>query len=308
MASEYAEYHDEMIDRFLNYREANIAPEVIDPNAGEGHVFKKEQEVLNLFSPELCLFIPPENRHQWFRSMISSQALAVSVIGTMIRRGDTDLLAKLECDDLMPLATEDAHFWFASFEYAVWWLEKGRRKTQIDLFAQSPNFRLAVECKLTEREIGQCLKSEEGEREAAYSEIAGYKICPRVAMNGATYWHYWPDISNQRIPEVCTDDCPLHITYQLARNVMAAAINPANGEIASKGIALLLYDERNPEFQDSGGADAANKSVKEAIKNPALLRSALWQSLAGLLLKNGSYGDLLEFLDEKYGIEPTKLD
>lgn len=92
MASDYAEYHHKMMDRFLKYREDRFSSEVIDPEAGEGHVFKKEQEVLNLFSRELCLFIPPENRQRWFMSMISSQALAVSVLGTMIRRGDTNRL------------------------------------------------------------------------------------------------------------------------------------------------------------------------------------------------------------------------
>lgn len=324
MTTQYQDYYKGMIARFQEYRENYFSEDVVDMSAGEGHVFTEEDSTLNLFLPELGSLIPPSDRHKWFRSMTSSQALAVSVIGTIVQRGDLELLCAFICDDLLPLVFKETVLEFDSFEYVPRHLEKGKRKSQVDVYIRSPGFRLSIECKLTEKDTGQCRMSKEGEQRDAYSEFSGFTFCDRVRYNGARYWDYWPKISDQPRPETCTEECPLHSTYQLARNVMAAGIEPETGEFDEKGSALLLYDDRNPGFQvgdDISGLSKAilssSKSTGEGIrsfatlkmmlKNTTLLRSATWQSLAGLLWAEGSYEDLLRFLKEKYGILPDKL-
>jgi hypothetical protein len=45
--------------------------------------------------------------------------------------------------------------------------------------------------------------------------------------------------------------------------------------------------------------------LKSTLKNISALRTATWQSLAGLLRFAGTYEDLLDYLDLKYGIKPN---
>lgn len=298
----FGKYLDGLRSTFREYLQGRFPPEVIDPKSGGGLVLAKGQDHLNLVVPELGFFIPPERRHHWFRSLTSSQALALSVLGTLAKRGDLGILGRLCCDDTANLLESDETFWFFCFAFTPWWLEQGKRKSQIDLYLASDTRRIAVECKFTETDIGICDPSGNGTAFSAYSSLPGNKICNRVKYNGAKYWRYWPEISNFPFPESCPNHCPLYKTYQLARNVMAAAVDPVDQTVDNRGTALLLYDARNPTFKATQGAPDILHSTQELLRDPSLLRSASWQSLAGLLDSTGKYEDLLIFLKDKYGI------
>lgn len=302
MEEAYAAYRNELIARCVEYGKSFAG--AIDMEHGEGHVFLPEQANFNLLDKSLAEFIPAHNRHMWFRSMLSSQALAVSVIGTIVQRTGPSLLSELRCDDSLPLVPDKHDFQLVGFEYAPTWLELGKRKSQIDAFIESPGWRLAIECKFTEPDIGHCQMSKDGEPQSAYKDLSGYDFCHRVKFNGATYWCHWPEISSEPIPGVCNDECPLHRTYQIARNVMCASVNPDTRYFDGLGVALLLYDERNPGFQSAGEGYQSCITLRSTLKDPSMLRAATWQSLVGLLRVVGGYEDLLEFLDTKYGIRP----
>lgn len=300
--SDYKSYLDMLTGRFNAYVEDAAVSECIDPDKGKGYVFLREHEELNLFQPGLAEFMPANNRHQWFRSMMSSQALAASVLGTIANRGGVPMLSGLLCDDGLPLFEEKRDLRLMSLEYVPKWLEMGGSKTQIDAYLEFVGWRVAIECKFTESDIGHCEMSDRGERKEAYRDLPGYDFCYRVAYNGAAYWRYWPYISNLAVPEECSDTCPMLGTYQLARNVMCAGIDQDSGGFDGMGKALLLYDGRNPEFQGKGKAVSSYESLKKALIKPEMLRSATWQSLIGLLGKSGGYEDLLEYLGLKYGL------
>ena len=50
------------------------------------------------------------------------------------------------------------------------------------------------------------------------------------------------------------DSCPLQGTYQLARNVLAACVQPDGTVDANSGHALVIYDDRNPAAHASDGS------------------------------------------------------
>jgi hypothetical protein len=303
MGEDYAAYRNKLVSRCREYGKSFSG--AIDAEHGEGHVFLPARQDLNLFDENLAEFIPAHNRHRWFRSMLSSQALAVSVIGTIVERDGPALLSELRCEDSLPLLPDQHGFQLVGFEYAPTWLERGKRKSQIDAFLESPGWRLAIECKLTEQDIGHCQMSKDGEAQSAYRDLPGFDFCHRVKFNGATYWSYWQQISSNPIPAVCSEECPLHRTYQMARNVICAGLDPKTGEFDGLGTALLLYDQRNPSFQPAGDAFQSCTMLKSTLKNISALRTATWQSLAGLLRFAGTYEDLLDYLDLKYGIKPN---
>lgn len=316
MAESDQNYRNEMIARFLKYREVNFPEDAMDTEAGTGQVFKIEHGACNLFGPELADLLPPRDWHRWFRSMASSQALTVSVIGTMAQRGDLGMLSGLICDDASTLLPTDTDLRLDSFEHTPTWLEKGKRKSQIDAYISGPDIRLAIECKLMESDVGRCHMSKDGEPQPVFGDLAGYDFCPRVKFNGARYWDYWPMLSGLPLPQECSNACILHRTYQLARNVMAAAMDPDLVRSGGRGLSLLLYDERNPSFWGTDDACSSPQGVgvgaksfatlKEALDDPDSLRSASWQSLTGLLWAAGGYENLIEFLKDKYGILPEK--
>ena len=96
--------------------------------------------------------------------------------------------------------------------------------------------------------------------------------------------------------------CPLHKTYQLVRNILAACIRP-DGTIAPEyGHVVLIYDDRNPAFQPGGGGFLAFSQTRQALKNVRLLKKCSWQRIIRHLKTISILPWLLEKLELKYGL------
>ena len=97
--------------------------------------------------------IPRGKWHKWYNSMSSSQAH--SIFGNLKVLKRLNVLAEIKGDDGKPIFLrnlEDEKN--CKLEYEVEYLGE-RRPTNIDVFFDE-NYRVAVECKLMEREIGPC--------------------------------------------------------------------------------------------------------------------------------------------------------
>lgn len=307
MANAYDDYVKSMHDRFRLYAASEKTENSIDTAYKQGYVFAKDCAEQNLFKPELGELLPENEHHKWFRSMTSSQALTVSVFGTLVQNGDLDLITGLKCDDGEPLLSIWVSPKLTRFEYPVVNLETGRRKTQIDFFISGGRSRIAIECKLMEDKIGDCSESKDGKESKAFRQLPGCDACHRVRLNGARYWELLPQISDIKL-EGPWCYCPLKEPYQIARNVMAAALDPDTGEFDGNGIALLLYDGNNPRFGKGGKADRIFSEFRSRLNNPSILRKASWQSFARSIKEQGKrpeYSQLLGYLSDKYGINPS---
>jgi hypothetical protein len=123
---------------------------------------------------------------------------------------------------------------------------------------------------------------------------------------GVKYWHHLPRLFRWD-PLVNHDPCPLRKTYQLVRNVLASGLRakPRIEDEAepSDGHAVLLYDERNPQFQEGGDGWQAYNDVKNGLRNPRLLQACTWQRVVGAMAGDRDLGWLVEGLREKYGLE-----
>jgi hypothetical protein len=102
----------------------------------------------------LALVLKPY-RHKWFRSMNSSQALAQSVLGNLAVYDLFHRLAELECDEgeslLGKAKVSSDNF---AMEYEVKHLGEPR-PTSLDGYFFN-GYRVAIECKFTEFEVGTC--------------------------------------------------------------------------------------------------------------------------------------------------------
>ena len=94
-------------------------------------------------------------RHRWFRSFKSSQALAQSVFGALGSFDRLDLLDGVVAECGRPAFIEDTRGASFVLEHEVRSLGEPK-PTSIDVLLEAGSKRVAVECKLTERKFGVC--------------------------------------------------------------------------------------------------------------------------------------------------------
>jgi hypothetical protein len=268
------------------------------------HVFQAEFASFNLFKLELDRLLPKNRRHRWFGSMGSSQALAVSVFGTVLKRGDLLLLAQIPDEHGRSLLPGFELAGQPEFDYSVTTLNESR-PTQVDLFLPGQRGHVAVECKLWERELTPCSQVASHQCNGGYAHQAGWAPGQRCALTekGILYWHYIPQLfkwpaDQDHFP------CPIWKPYQLVRNLLAAAVDPERGQVWGEPVAVLAYDANNPAFAPGGKVDEQFRTVQAALQGPAVLKRTTWQAMAKVLSEKGGYEDLLVWLEEKYGITP----
>lgn len=165
----FMNYRAQLIDTLWGYAESEGLSEFLDRgrSAMRPPVFWKEHVHRNLLSPErpasantveLARVLPKSMRHRWFGSGTSSQALTLSVFGNLKLLGCTHVLRDLVTEDGLPFVdgpsgAPDLRY---ELEHEIDYLGEPR-KTSVDVLVEpSPHYRIAVECKLSEREVGSC--------------------------------------------------------------------------------------------------------------------------------------------------------
>ncbi len=304
----HSQYRREMLKRFAHYRNKYFAGRDHLYDAKHAHVFEPRSSCYNLFSPDLVRLVLSK-RHRWFANMGSSQALAVSVFGTMIERGDAALLTKIPDEHGVPLLSGFVPIDDPELEHRVTALNEPM-PTQVDLFLRGQRGDVAIECKLWEGSLGPCSQIRKRKRkrpscDGTYAYQAGRKAGQRCALTekGIRYWEYIPHLFHWSADrDYCP--CPICRPYQLVRNVLAAAADDDTHKANSQSVAILLCDASNPATAPRGRIYKQYQAVQAALWQPSVLKRATWQALAGFLRERGGYDDLIAWLDEKYGIKP----
>lgn len=258
---------------------------------------------------DLIALVPKGERHKWFRSMSSSQALAQSIFGNLKIYNFLPILEELKDEDdegldLFGKAQISSDLF--EMEHKVDSLGEPR-PTSLDGYF-SGEYQVAIECKLSELEFGTCsrprlrLSDPNYERDLCNGTFTIQKLrTERCSLTqiGVQYWKFVPDLfkwenDKDQIP------CPLNKNYQLVRNVLGAGVK--NGSASLKnGHAVLIYDNRNPAFQFGGDGYNTYQETKRALKDPTLLRKSSWQQIVQLMKKEGILPWLTKELSQKYG-------
>ena len=251
--------------------------------------------------------IPMSQRHRWFHSMKSSQALTQSVFAAIRALGRLDLLEGVlaECGQLAFFDDQDG--WMMSFEHEAEGLNEPR-PTNIDLLLSRPGQQVAIECKFLEDEFGTCSRTDKRYSPEEYCD-GNYRFqggrSHRCALSevGIRYWDLLPHVFNWSADRD-HKPCPFGATYQLARNALAASITTNRNFNPDGNHVLVLYDARNPAFRAGGQAYSQWQLVLSANLHPGLLRRLSWQRLLTALADGPELAYLIDGLGEKYGLEP----
>jgi hypothetical protein len=275
---------------------------IVKPDAGQAE------------TDRLLALLPEGEHHKWFRSMNSSQALAQSVLGNLALYGFLGRLTELQDDDGTALfgqarVTSDNF----QMEHKIDYLGEPR-PTSLDGYFGG-DYRVAIECKFTEADVGTCSRPRLTAKDSNYARehCNGTYTYQRdrkgrcsLTEVGVKYWHYIPKLFRWNGAEDLSP-CPLHHNYQLVRNILAAGVKPdgQDGQASpANGHALLIYDERNPAFQEGGKGLAAFVATRAALQEqePAMLRKCSWQRIVRHLRNEGILPWLTEQLALKYGL------
>jgi hypothetical protein len=316
-------YHETLTARFWHYQEerfpdwARWFEKPYEPNGRPPVFLKGLQEYNVIHRPratekqrnELMNEIPSNLHHRWFRSMTSSQALALSILGNLKISNRLDILERLK-DDEGCLLFESVKLSPQKFflEKSIDYFEEPR-KTSLDAIVAAEDYQIAIECKLSESDVGTCsrpkLKAYEKEYcDGTYTVQGQRKERCSLTEIGVRYWKYIPSIFKW------TDDtdhlpCPIRYRYQLIRNVLAACTQPDMTASLTYGHAALLYDNRNPAFKKGGKGFKAFEETRAALKDNSRLRKCSWQNLMTILIQDRDFAWLTDELESKYGLKPS---
>lgn len=269
---------------------------IINPNAN----LKEIDQLLDL--------VPDGERHKWFRSMNSSQALAQSVLGNLAINDSLHYLSEIKDDEGMDLFGK-AQISSDNFamEYKVNYLgEPHSRSTSLDGYV-SGDYRIAIECKFIETEVGPCSHAKSTSKnpkppcDGTYSMQGGKERC-LLTERKRKYWQYVPQLFEWK-SDSDLFPCPLNKNYQLVRNVLAVGVKPDGTVSANNGHVILIYDERNPAFLEGGDGLIAYEETRIALRKPTMLRKCSWQRIVQYLREQNILPWLTENLALKYGIQ-----
>lgn len=314
-------YREAMVARFWRYQKEYFRDrpgifERTDRGEGRPPVFLRLTDRYNVITVpgisgddrnRLLGEIPVQERHRWFRSMSSSQAIALSVFGNLKLYGLLDLLNELHDEQGRPIFGDETitseNF---RMEYKVNSLGEPR-PTSLDAFIAGKH-PVAIECKLTEPDVGSCSRPRLTERDSNYERDlcdGTYTIQKKRATRCSLteikiqYWNHVPRVFKWPV-DVDLVPCPLRTNYQLVRNLLAVSAQ-IDDMPSGAGHAVLVYDERNPAFQEGGKGYGAYEETQGALLEPERLRKCSWQQIACLIRGEKSLSWLATQLDAKYG-------
>ena len=322
MAKATNSYRTEIVNKLLEYQAQNFPEwegifERGNDRKGRPPVFLKGQAWRNVLTgenvsarlnQELLSLVPAYERHRWFGSMTSSQALAQSILGNLTISGNMSLLNEIKGEDGQPIFGEmQINFGNFSFEKKVTHLGEPR-STSLDALISGIH-PIAIECKFTEQEMGSCSRPhllpaasnyQEAHCNGCHERQRGRKSRCSLTEIGVRYWEFipqvflWPNDAD-------LNPCPLDDNYQLVRNLLAVAVNP-DGSVSTRYChVVLLYDERNPAFADGGKGFRSFKMTRDALRNPEMLKKCSWQKIILIMREKGIPPSLTKELSLKYG-------
>lgn len=316
-----SDYKNELTARFWEYRSKHFqeGADFFDgsTNTNRPPVFRRNDAWRNILlnhslsdklNRQVIEQMPIDKRHRWFGSMSSSQALAQSVFGNLKILNKLDCLAGIQGEDGKPLfVRNNMTAESIQLEFDVDYLGEPRR-TNIDVLLGS-DYKVAVECKLTETDIGTCsrprIKPDDPRYASQYcngryeKQMSRAERCALTSL-GIKYWEYIDSLFAWSAG-VDHNPCPLSGTYQLVRNILAACVQK-DGRLANdKGHAVLLYDARNSEFQAGGNGFRAWHEIKTSLLDSSLLKVCTWQQLTASMRTDPELLWLTDLLGDKYG-------
>jgi len=321
----YRRYLLELFERFCTYRQVAYSgrddlfePTTLDPNRSPVFTRRSADENVSVASAypseairHITSWVPPKQRHRWFRSMRSSQALTQSVFGTVSALNKLHLLNEIKADDGLPAFGKIDTATTLKPEHEVTHLGE-RRRSSIDVWVRGA-CRVAIECKFTEQEFGTCsrprlrkinAKYEEEYCDGSYTRQRGREERCALAEIGIRYWTYVPQLFRWG-SDADHPICPIRDCYQLVRNVLASCVAEDGRLTCENAHVLVLYDDRNPSYWPGGKADGQWRMTMQAIRQPDTLRRCTWQRLLSHLSDDLELRPLLAVLSTKYGMPAT---
>ncbi len=250
--------------------------------------------------------IPTNQRHRWFHSLKSSQALTQSVFAAIFVFNRLDLLGDITAECGRPAFFVEQQDWRLNFEHELRGLNEPR-PTSVDVLLNQPRRQVAIECKFTEPDFGTCSRTDLCPDDANYCN-GNYQLqkdrrhrCALTERN-ILYWKYLPHLFNWP-SDRDHEPCPFDATYQLARSTLAATLTPEGELNPTGGHVLNVYDNRNPAFQPNGRAWTQWQAGISDCRYHGLLRRLSWQRLLTSLADAPELAYLVDGLREKYGLE-----
>jgi hypothetical protein len=317
------DYKNDLVSRYWNYQ-TNVFPKLEDyfersfASDGRPPVFLRQKSEFNVITKpgasqdeinSVLALIPKKERHKWFRSMNSSQALTQSILGNLAIYNYLDHLTEIlddEGQNLLSGAQVSSENFF--MEFKIDYLGEPRR-TSLDAFF-SGGRQVAIECKFTEADVGTCSRPRLKPKDSNYTadfcvgnftRQRGRKERCSLTEIGVSYWKYIPYLFNWS-NDADHKPCPLFKNYQLVRNLLAISVQPEMSVSLENGHVLLIYDERNPAFNIGGKGLKAFNETKKALKNPTMLRKCSWQRIVKHIRNKSILPWLVEHLNLKYGL------
>ena len=304
------DYLNQLIDRFWLYRDRRFPNQphfFLDQRKRSNRppVFRPEFSDLNVVAPAsqrqtVLGTLRAADRHIWFSSMRSSQALTQSVFGTLKVLDKLYLLTHVMADDggfaFFEEARSSTECYLERPCVSLGELPKGQ--TQSDVFFGGPH-NVSVECKLAEDAFGSCSQPKisptaPNDRwdlcDGTYTRQRSRHERCSLTEKGILYWKRIPALL-QWNAEADQSPCPMRVPYQLVRNLLAA----------ESGHAVLIYDSRNPHFQRGGACAETFEGVRNDLHDPSRLRRCSWQAICGVLESDADLHDFVEELRLKYG-------
>lgn len=283
-------------------------PPVLNPNFAERNVLVPPD---GSRADEIRATIGPDQRHTYFASLRSSQALAQSMFGAISAFQRLAVLKNITAECGRAAFFQSYGGWAVALEHEVDTLEEPR-PTSIDVLLTRAGKRVAIECKFMEDEFGTCSRPRlrpgdptyfEQRCDGNYRAQAGRSDRCALTTIGVQYWDHLPRLFTWS-PDRDHEPCPFGAVYQLARNALAAVVTPEGQVDPARGHALVLYDARNPAFQAGGKADRQWEAAVAASLVPGLLRRLSWQRLLTFIATVPDLAWLVDALRDKYALVP----